>query len=147
MDTTTFPAGTILFEQGDEADAAYLVQKGCIEISVGGGDTRRILNDITEGGLFGEMALISHLPRMATAIAKTDTICIVVPNAVFKSILDKSDAFTRALILSLIDHIRSQHKDVAPDALPLAEDMAAEGDASDVQFFTPQRDGGYREKG
>ncbi len=153
-----FPADTILFEQGDMADAAYLVQKGCIEISIdadtgtGGGDSRKILSDITDGGVVGEMALISNQPRMARARAKTETTCVVVPHAVFDSILDKSDAFTRALILSLIGHIRSQHKDSphgneSPTAAPLVEDVAADGDGSGAQFFTPQRDGGYRQKG
>lgn len=137
MDTTTFSAGTVLFKKGDDADAAYLVQKGVVEISIGEGDSKKVLGEIAEGGLFGEMALISHAPRMATATTKTDCICIVVPNAVFSTILDKSDAFTRALILSLIGHIRSQHKD--DDAAPMPE-----GD-SGAQFFMPTGGGGYKE--
>ncbi len=142
MDTTTFPADTVLFKQGDEADAAYLVQQGSIEISIGEGEARKILNTITDGALFGEMALISNQPRMATATARTDTTCVVVPNAVFSAILDNSDAFTRALILSLIGHIRSQHKG-EPPAAPPTEDPAGGG----VQFYTPKVGGGYREKG
>lgn len=141
MEATTFPADTVLFRKGDAADAAYLVQLGTVEISIGEDDNRKVLGEITEGGLFGEMALISNAPRMATATTRTDTTCIVVPNAVFKSILDTSDAFTRALILSLIGHIRSQHKDDEPD-IP-----AESPQVGDAQFFMPQVGGGYKEKG
>ncbi len=132
MEPTTFPAGTVLFNQGDEADAAYLVQSGTVEIIIGEGAEAKTVAEINAGTLFGEMALISPAPRAATAQTKVETTCIVVPKSVFNSILRNTDAFTRALINSLIQHVRSSH---------LPADAAAD---PDVQFFMPQRDGSYK---
>ena len=127
MEATHFPAGTVLFNEGDDADAAYLVQDGIVDILIGD----EIVGEVAAGRLFGEMALISSKPRAATARTKTDVSCIVVPRPVFDSILRNADAFTRALIQSLIEHVRSsnRHKE----------------DEEDVQFFMPQKDGSYRE--
>lgn len=145
METTTFPADTVLFHKGDGADAAYLVQSGAVEISIGEGEGRKILGEITDGGLFGEMALITDDPRMATARTKVETTCYVVPESVFKSTVDKTDAFTRALILGLIGHIRSHHDSGDWEAeveLPAGENPEDQG----AQFYMPQVGGGYKEK-
>lgn len=127
MEPTQFPAGTILFDQGDVADAAYLVQDGIVEIVL----DDQVVGEVGAGRLFGEMALISSKPRAATARTKTDVTCIVVPRPVFDSILRNADAFTRALIQSLIEHVRSSNR--------------RNDDEPDAQFFMPQKDGSYRE--
>lgn len=135
MEPTTFPAGTVLFEKDDEADAAYLVQDGRVEISIGDD----ILTIVERGTLFGEMALINDKPRAATARTQTETTCIVVPKSVFNSTLKNTDAFTRALIESLIRHVRAGHE-------RLEGIKAASETESDVQFFMPQNDGSYRKE-
>ncbi|MEQ8664293.1 MAG: cyclic nucleotide-binding domain-containing protein [Rhodospirillales bacterium] len=129
MEATQFPAGEILFDEGDEADAAYLVQDGIVEIVIDG----KVVGEVGAGRLFGEMALISAKPRAATARTKTEVTCIVVPRPVFDSILRNADAFTRALIQSLIQHVRSSNR------------SSDDEDDADVQFFMPQKDGSYQQ--
>jgi len=56
--------GERIFKQGDHGDAMYFVHKGQIEIL---GDNQEIIATLSEGAFFGEMALISSLPRSRTA--------------------------------------------------------------------------------
>jgi CRP/FNR family transcriptional regulator, cyclic AMP receptor protein len=62
--------GDILFRQGDDGDALFVVEKGLVEISVVSPEGRKLsLNIIGEGQLFGEIALFDSGPRTATATA------------------------------------------------------------------------------
>ena len=53
---------------GDEGDNFYVIDSGEVEVYV---NNRMVLN-ISEGGSFGELALIYGIPRAATVKAKTD---------------------------------------------------------------------------
>jgi CRP-like cAMP-binding protein len=64
-----FAAGQTIFEAGDRADRMYVVAAGAVEIRVGD----IVVERVEPGGIFGEMALIEHLPRSATAVTIGET--------------------------------------------------------------------------
>ncbi|KAF6028058.1 PRKAR1A [Bugula neritina] len=61
-------AGEIIIRQGDEGDNFYVIDLGEVEVYL---NNQMVLN-ISEGGSFGELALIYGTPRAATVKAKTD---------------------------------------------------------------------------
>ena len=63
--------GQVLFEEGEEGKAAYLILDGVVEVSRILGDEPRHLATLSRGEIVGEMALIDHQPRMATVKAMT----------------------------------------------------------------------------
>ena len=66
--TVTLKPGEVLFREGDEANAMYVVKHGTLRVLSGS----TILETVREGGLIGEMAIIEeHMPRSATVIAGT----------------------------------------------------------------------------
>ena len=107
MEQKQFAAGEVIFKEGDDGDTAFLVATGMIEISQDRDGEKKVLGEIKPGQLFGEMALISDKPRTATASAKGDTVCFLVPQLVFQSELDEASALMKSLVLNLIGHIRS----------------------------------------
>ncbi|XP_026477143.1 cAMP-dependent protein kinase type II regulatory subunit-like [Ctenocephalides felis] len=59
-----------IIKQGDSADGMYFVEDGVVTITVHGDDGREIeVNKIIKGGYFGELALVTHRPRAASAYA------------------------------------------------------------------------------
>ncbi len=82
-------AGEFLFRQGDPGDEAYLVVSGEIEILVKDGAAERLLCLVRRGDIIGEMALLSHQPRMAGARAKTAAVLIAIPAESFQARLDR----------------------------------------------------------
>ena len=136
MEKATYSAGTVLFHEGDDGSTAYLVASGVVEISRGEGSERKVLGEISAGGLFGEMALISNMPRMATATAKEDTACVIVPRQVLRSMLRDADALMTALVLNLIGHIRTLNETLSPPELK----------KRDVEFFFRDHDGVYQRR-
>lgn len=125
MEIKSFTAGDIVFEEGQAGEVAYLVESGTIEVFVTKGKDRNVIGEVRETGLFGEMALISNLPRMASAVAKTDAKCVVIPRKVLNSLFSKSDPLLNALMFNLIGHIRSLNKKLNPEVFK----------KNDVEFF------------
>lgn len=70
--------GQVLFEEGEEGKAAYLVLDGVLEVSRIISDESRHLATLGRGEIVGEMALIDHQPRMASvkAVSAAKLMCI-----------------------------------------------------------------------
>uniref|UniRef100_A0A6A7G574 Cyclic nucleotide-binding domain-containing protein n=1 Tax=Hirondellea gigas TaxID=1518452 RepID=A0A6A7G574_9CRUS len=75
-----FPAGSIIFKQGEPGDALYLIAQGKVEIylrDVRGNDLS--LSELRENSLFGEISLIAGSRRMASARAVTQVVTLTLP--------------------------------------------------------------------
>lgn len=107
MKPETFKKGSRVFSEGEKGNCAYLIQSGKVRVTRESDGKESLLGEVGPGKMFGEMALISDAPRMATVSALEDTVLIPVPPEVFDSQLKSMDAMTKALLLSMIGHVRS----------------------------------------
>ncbi|MDP6350885.1 MAG: cyclic nucleotide-binding domain-containing protein [Alphaproteobacteria bacterium] len=110
LERRNFIAGTDIFKEGDPGDVAYMVESGEVMIWHQAGDGQRQLGAVRDGGIFGEMALIDDQPRMATATAFTDTVCVAVPKDVFQKSLGQSSPFLVAILRVCVRNIRSMNR-------------------------------------
>ena len=106
VDRQTFPAGDYVFKEGGEANCAYIIQAGVVEIVKTVGEETTVLATIPQGGIFGEMALIDDAPRMAGARMAEGGTLLVVSRAAFETRLSKTDPFIRTLLRIFVDTIR-----------------------------------------
>ncbi len=81
----------------------YAVVEGAVEIIRQG----RPLATIGAGGVFGEMALIDHQPRSATATAKTDCRIAAVPERRLMLLVSQNPQFALQLMRLLVERIRA----------------------------------------
>lgn len=102
-----FPAGTEIFGEGSPGDRAYVIETGKVAIWHTISGQRQTLGVLSNGSIFGEMALIDQEPRMASASAITETTCIVIGEEVFKKKLDEADPFLVGLLRIFMRNIRS----------------------------------------
>lgn len=98
----TFEAGQIIFSEGDPAQSLLLIEEGVVEISKTIDGQRKVLQTLGAGGVFGEMALLNHTTRAATATAVERTSVILVPKFVLERQMARADALVRKLIYALI---------------------------------------------
>ncbi|MBI5892017.1 MAG: EAL domain-containing protein [Nitrosomonadales bacterium] len=98
-----FPAGEIIFKEGDPGNTAYLIEEGSVEVSVSSTQRSRI----NKGELFGEIALIDQQPRTATVRAVENTVLIPIPRQLVKELLEKTDPVVRHLLLTILERYRS----------------------------------------
>ncbi len=91
--------GKYLFFQGDAAHAVYVVYKGWIAIFLHSDDGRElVLAEMQPGYVFGENAVITGLPRSASAVAHETTDLLRISAHAFLTVLDKEPTLSRQLL-------------------------------------------------
>ena len=98
--------GEVLFRQGDEGTALYIIQQGRIKISVSRRADTVTLAILGEGEFLGEMALLDDLPRSADAMAMEDSQLYALNRKDFLSFLNSSENAVRAVLSSLSMRLR-----------------------------------------
>ena len=80
----------------------YLLLKGEVGLLNG----RKPIGKVRPGEIFGEMAVISHAPRSASAVAKTSCRVIALDDNEFEAALRKKPAFALMLMSVMIHRLR-----------------------------------------
>lgn len=68
-----YAAGERIIKQGDAADGMYFIEAGTVRITVLDDSGKEVeINNLSKGGYFGELALVTQRPRAASAYAVED---------------------------------------------------------------------------
>lgn len=88
LEPKRFRKGTVVFAQGDEGDALYIVESGRIKASIKDEQGReKVLGVFSEGDYFGEIALLNDQPRTATMTVVGDADVFMLPKTSFERFL------------------------------------------------------------
>ena len=97
-----FNAGDVIFAAGDVGDKMYVVRTGEVEIERDG----KLVDTLSAGGIFGEMALIDGAPRAATSRAKTACEVAPITEKVFLFLVHETPYFAIAVMRTRADRLR-----------------------------------------
>ena len=127
----------MIFARGDSGTALFAIASGTVKISAPSADGKgAVFNLISEGAIFGEIAVLDGLPRTADATALTDCELMVIERRDFISLIHERAEFAVKLIEVLcrrLRHTTGQLEDVMfldlPGRLAKALLQSAEGAA------------------
>jgi CRP/FNR family cyclic AMP-dependent transcriptional regulator len=105
--------GELLFQQGDEGTALYIIAQGRIKISLSRRMGNVTLAIFGQGEFLGEMALLDDLPRSADAIALEDSQLYVLNRKDFLSFLSNNGHTVHAILNSLSRRLRKTDDQLA----------------------------------
>lgn len=88
--------------QGDKGDKMYVIRSGEVEIERDG----KVVEKLTDGDIFGEMALIDGSPRAATARAKTTCEVAPITEKTFLFLVHETPFFAIAVMRTLAERLR-----------------------------------------
>ena len=128
----SFTAGTVIFQEGEEGDNAFIIESGEVEITFQRQGRRVRMATLSAGDSFVEMALIDERDRSATATALTEINVVVVQRGQIQSVLRDADMTLRLLLEVLLGRFRSMQ-----GRLDFQSD-AADGDSM-LRADAPQR--------
>lgn len=95
-------AGEAVLSAGDDAKEMFVVSQGAVKIKVNG----ETIEEVGEGGIFGEMALIDYRKRSADVVAATDCEIIPIDQRLFVILVQETSFFALDVMKILAEKLR-----------------------------------------
>src|SRR5215813_3315688 len=100
-DELDLPAGKEMATEGDRGREFFVLIRGEAEVTKDG--TR--INTMKDGDFFGEIALVTKMPRTATVTATSDVDVLVITERAFDNLLKKSPELGRRVAEALAERV------------------------------------------
>jgi CRP-like cAMP-binding protein len=114
MNLRNYKSGEVIFREGEQSDAAYLVVSGKVRI-VKGLDTAgaKDIAVVGAGQYVGEMGAVDEVPRSASAVAEKAVACLPVTPEAFLYMLRRNPEEAIDLLKILFERLREANKRLA----------------------------------
>jgi CRP/FNR family transcriptional regulator len=113
-----FPKHSVVFREGDEGDALYVIRQGLVKISRGSQDGRlKTLAILKPGDIFGEMSVLSSEKRTASAETLVETRVLQLDKRNFLALYKKNAAIGLQIIRTLIERLTQANRQIKNLAL------------------------------
>jgi diguanylate cyclase len=109
FDREVFGGNELVFQWGEPGDSAYVIEEGCVEVLTGGSAEPRRIAILTEGAMFGEVALLDRQPRTASVRTLLPTRLVRIDRSHVEELLSRSDTVIQYLMRLLLERFRSTH--------------------------------------
>jgi CRP-like cAMP-binding protein len=107
MRVRRFARNEVIFHQGDQGDALYVITVGSVKILLPSAEGEEaIIATLRPGDFFGELALVDREPRSATAKALEPVETWQLPRDGFRALLDADVGLRDALLTALSGELR-----------------------------------------
>jgi CRP-like cAMP-binding protein len=108
-----FAEGQKFFQQGDAADAAYVVLQGKADVTIDspGGDIK--VAELGQNAIVGEMGILSDSPRSATIVAAAPTTALRIDKRVFLELLTQFPQRSIAVMRELASRLEKMNTQLA----------------------------------
>ena len=83
----TYDDNQIVFNEGDEGDAAYIILSGTAVVSIAQGSKELELDRIKKGGFVGDISLLCAVPRTATITAQNSLTALQIKKDTFFNLI------------------------------------------------------------
>lgn len=104
----SYKPGDYIFFEGDIENHFYIVETGVVNIFTKDQTGKRIpILDVIDGESFGEFALISKMPRSASAQAVTDVVLVKVSEEGFQELLTDLPTWAECMLKSFVDRLQN----------------------------------------
>lgn len=101
-DRRVFLKDKVIIDQGDVATAAYLIQSGSVKIFQTAKGLEKEIATLSEGQIFGEMALIDQRKHNCSVRALEDTVAYVITPEILETKVKKSDPLVKLILEALV---------------------------------------------
>lgn len=105
-----FPAGTILFEEGQACTGMFIIQKGQVRLYKKVGKEEVTIDVLKEGDFFGEMACLIGQPRSINAVVEGESQILVVQPEVLDSLLRGTSGIGLKVVANLAARLKKAYE-------------------------------------
>ena len=117
--------GAILCHENAVEDRFYMILDGEAEVTKNiNNDESRLLQTLSAGDFFGEMALIHNAPRAATVTAKSELTTLELDKFAFDRVIRKSSSIALAMVSEISNRLRQNDQLAVDDIRVRASELA-----------------------
>lgn len=107
-----FPAGTVLFRDGEPGKEMFVVHTGVVQIHKRVRDVEQVLGRLGAGEFFGEMALLNNRPRNASATVIEPSKLLVIDPRTFDAMIRGNIEIAVRLIKKLAARLEDSNEQI-----------------------------------
>ena len=100
-DEIDLPRGKDMAKEGERGREFFVLLEGSADVFKGG----KLINQMTKGDFFGEIALVTKMPRTATVTATSDVRVLVINERDFAALLKHSPQVGRGVAEALAERV------------------------------------------
>lgn len=108
----TYKPGELICKEGDEGKTMYIIQKGEIKITKKVEDNEKTLVVLEGGDFFGEMAVIDHGKRSASAVALSEATVIELDEKLFEVHMQSNPKIVKKILKGLSARLRDANQQI-----------------------------------
>ncbi len=108
LDEVEVETGQTIFEKGEPGNSMYIVVSGRVRVHEG----TRLINELADRDVFGEMALLDSTPRVASVTASEPTLLLRLGQEPFYEVIASRGEIARGVIRVLTRYLRARMQDV-----------------------------------
>ena len=108
-----FAEGQKFFQQGDAADAAYVILQGKADVAIDSAGGEIKVAELGQNAIVGEMGILSDTPRSATIIAAAPTTALRIDKRVFLELLTQFPQMSIAVMRELASRLEKMNAQLA----------------------------------
>ena len=104
-----YPTDHLLFSQGDQGDAMFIIKKGQVKIFQGPQNDEEeqvVLATLNDNAFFGEMALVSEKPRNASAMTLEESEIFILKKDDFYTLINNNPSLAEQISSEFIHRIK-----------------------------------------
>lgn len=105
-DEIVMPAGSLVVDQGQIGKEAFVILSGSVTVRRNG----KKIASLGPGSIVGELSLLDHGPRTATAVCESDCTLLLISQRHFLGVLDEVPTLSHKLLASLAGRIRDMDR-------------------------------------
>jgi CRP/FNR family transcriptional regulator, cyclic AMP receptor protein len=140
---TEFPRQGVICHEHDNGTSLFVILEGLVKVSLVRGDGKEaILDLLSPGNFFGEMALLDNRPRSASVIAMKSTKVIILTRADFMELVCNRPQIMNNMIVAIASRLRKANQKIANLAF-----LDAIGRVSDVLLGIAEEHGEEADEG
>ncbi len=104
-----FDDGDELFHIGDNADCAYVIMGGAVDVVTETDTGSMVVSTLKQNQLFGELALLNNAPRNATLVANGNLTAMKITGEMFLRLLSENSDLALDVMRQLSDKLARSH--------------------------------------
>ena len=106
----TFPAGTVLFQEGQACAGMYIIRKGRVRLYRKIGAQEITIDRLQDGDFFGEMACLLDQPRSINAVVEEDSQILLVQPEVLDELFRQKTGLGLKVLGNLASRLKKAYE-------------------------------------